>query len=101
MTGVYFGYSFAESRFDHQVVSHAGAVGLMQIMPVVARQFKVDPMHVGDPHTNITLGVELIDYIGRTLRFPESISEKDRLSIILASYNCGNWACVVRAATCR
>lgn len=81
--------AFAESRFDHDVVSHSGAVGLMQIMPVVARQFEVDPMHIGDPHTNITLGVEFLDYIGRTLRFPASTSEKDRLSIILASYNCG------------
>jgi membrane-bound lytic murein transglycosylase F len=79
----------AESRFDHDVVSGAGAVGLMQIMPVVARQFKVDPMHIGDPHTNVELGVELLDYIGGTFRFPARISEKDRLSIILASYNCG------------
>jgi membrane-bound lytic murein transglycosylase F len=79
----------AESRFDHRVVSGAGAVGLMQIMPTVARQFKVDPMHIGDPHTNVELGVELLDYIGNTFRFPAKISERDRLSIILASYNCG------------
>jgi membrane-bound lytic murein transglycosylase F len=79
----------AESRFDHDVVSGAGAVGLMQIMPVVARQFKVDPQHVADPHTNVTLGVELLDYIEGTFRFPARISEHDRLSIILASYNCG------------
>lgn len=79
----------AESRFEHDAVSNAGAVGLMQVMPVVARQFKVDPMHIGDPHTNVTLGVELLDYIGSTIRFPESTPEKDRLSIILASYNCG------------
>lgn len=81
--------AFAESRFDHEVVSGAGAVGLMQIMPVVARQFKVDPLHMSDPHTNVILGVELLDYIGKTLRFPSSMHEKDRLSIMLASYNCG------------
>ena len=79
----------AESRFDHEVVSYAGAVGLMQIMPVVAKQFKVDPMHMGDPHTNVTLGVELLDYIGSNLRFTESTPQSDRLSIILAGYNCG------------
>ncbi len=79
----------AESRFDNDVISGSGAVGLMQIMPVVARQFKVDPLHMSDPHTNIVLGVELLDYIFTTLRFPESTSETDRLSIVLASYNCG------------
>ena len=81
--------AFAESRFDNEIISGSGAVGLMQIMPVVARQFKVDPLHMSDPHTNVVLGVELLDYIGSTLRFPESTPEKDRLSIILASYNCG------------
>jgi membrane-bound lytic murein transglycosylase F len=79
----------AESRFNHKAVSHAGAIGLMQIMPVVARQFKVDPMHIGDPHTNVTLGVKLLDFIERTFRFPEKMPERDRLSMILASYNCG------------
>lgn len=79
----------AESRFDYDVVSNAGAVGLMQIMPVVARQFEVDPLHMSDPHTNVELGVELLDFICGTLRFPESISEADRLSIVLACYNCG------------
>ncbi len=79
----------AESRFDNEIVSGAGAVGLMQIMPVVARQFKVDPLHMSDPHTNIVLGVELLDYIFSTLRFPDYTPEEDRLSIVLASYNCG------------
>lgn len=81
--------AYAESRFDHEVVSGSGAVGLMQIMPVVARQFKVDPLHMSDPHTNVILGVELLDYIDNTMRFPRSTPEKDRLSIMLASYNCG------------
>jgi membrane-bound lytic murein transglycosylase F len=78
-----------ESRFDHDIVSNAGAVGLMQIMPVVARQFKVDPQQITDPHTNVMLGVELLDHIGGTFRFPAKMSERDRLSIILASYNSG------------
>jgi membrane-bound lytic murein transglycosylase F len=81
--------AYAESRFDHDVVSHAGAVGLMQIMPVVARQFEVDPLRMSDPHTNIELGVELLDFMGGMLRFPDSTLESDRLSILLAGYNCG------------
>ncbi len=82
--------AFAESRFDHDVVSYAGAVGLMQVMPAVARGFKVTTRdEMTDPLTNVRMGVGLLDKISETFRFPRTISERDRLSIILASYNCG------------
>jgi membrane-bound lytic murein transglycosylase F len=79
----------AESRFDHDVVSYAGAVGLMQVMPSVAQGFKVPRDEMTDPLTNVKMGVGLLDQISGMLRFPRSISERDRLSIILAAYNCG------------
>lgn len=79
----------AESRFDHDVVSYAGAVGLMQVMPSVARGFKVERHEMTDPLTNVRMGVGLLEQISKTFRFPQTISERDRLSIILASYNCG------------
>jgi membrane-bound lytic murein transglycosylase F len=79
----------AESRFDRNIVSSAGAVGLMQIMPDVARQFNVDPVWVDDPYTNVELGVELLNHIEETFRFSPATTTQDRLSIILASYNCG------------
>lgn len=81
--------AYSESRFDHDVVSYAGAVGLMQVMPSVARGFKVDRADMTDPLTNVSMGVGLLEQISQTLRFPHSISEKDRLSITLAAYNCG------------
>ncbi len=81
--------AFTESRFDHEVVSYAGAVGLMQVMPAVARDFRVSPGDMSDPLTNVTMGVGLLDRIAGTIRFPRRISERDRLSIILAAYNCG------------
>jgi membrane-bound lytic murein transglycosylase F len=78
-----------ESRFDHDVVSRAGAVGLMQVMPATARGFKVEPHEMTDPLTNVRMGVGLLDEISKTLRFTRSVSERDRLSIMLAAYNCG------------
>jgi membrane-bound lytic murein transglycosylase F len=81
--------AFAESRFDHDVVSYAGAVGLMQVMPSVAKGFKVPRNQMTDPLTNVRMGVGLLEQISNTLHFPRSISERDRLSIILAAYNCG------------
>ena len=78
-----------ESRFDHNVVSYAGAVGLMQVMPSVAKGFKVERHEMTDPLTNVRMGVGLLEQISKTLRFPKNISERDRLSITLASYNAG------------
>jgi membrane-bound lytic murein transglycosylase F len=78
-----------ESRFDHDVVSRAGAVGLMQVMPSVAKGFKVQRDQMTDPLTNVQMGVDLLEQISATLRFPRLISERDRLSITLAAYNCG------------
>jgi membrane-bound lytic murein transglycosylase F len=78
-----------ESRFDHDVVSRAGAVGLMQVMPSVARGFKVGRDQMTDPLTNVKMGVGLLGQISDVLRFPRAISERDRLSITLAAYNAG------------
>ncbi len=81
--------SYAESRFDPQIVSGAGAVGLMQVMPSSAERYGIHPEDVTDPLTNVWLGVCVLDNIFETLRFPHWISERDRLSIVLASYNSG------------
>jgi soluble lytic murein transglycosylase-like protein len=68
----------AESSYDPNCVSHAGAMGLMQIMPATAREF-----HVGDPFdpvANIDAGTrELAGYLER---FPT-------VELALAAYNAG------------
>lgn len=81
--------AYKESRFMHNVTSGKGATGLMQIMPVTARHFKVEQADLSDPEVNITLAAKLIKSIGRTLGFSSSVPTGDRLSIILAAYNCG------------
>ena len=32
-----------ESSFNHKTISHAGAIGLMQIMPETAKELKINP----------------------------------------------------------
>ena len=81
--------AYHESRFKPDITSRRGARGLMQIMPSVARQFDVPVTEVADPETNIRLANKLLTKIASTLRLPEGVSEKDRMSIILASYNGG------------
>jgi soluble lytic murein transglycosylase len=63
-----------ESQFDKQIVSHAGARGLMQLMPGTAREqagklgMSYNPGALNDPSYNIMLGSgyfqRMLDYYG-------------------------------------
>ncbi len=81
--------AYHESRFTPDIVSGRGARGLMQIMPVVARQFEVPADAVADPATNVWLANKLLKKIDRMFRFPQNVPERDRMSIVLAGYNGG------------
>lgn len=81
--------AYEESRFRNDVVSARGARGIMQITPVVARQFDVNPEDIDNPEVSISLAAKLLNKIGRMLRFSPGISRSDRLRIILACYNAG------------
>ena len=81
--------AYHELRFTPDITSRSGARGLMQIMPSVARQFDVPVTEVSNPETNVWLANKLLSKIMSTLSLPEGISEKDRMSIVLASYNSG------------
>ena len=81
--------AYHESRFTPDITSSRGACGLMQIMPSVARQFDVPVEEISDPETNVWLANRLLTEIESMLRLPESTSETDRMSIVLASYNSG------------
>jgi hypothetical protein len=69
----------AESDFDPYVVSHAGARGLMQLMPSTALEMQVDDIF--DPIQNIGGGVQ---YFARMLEI-----FNDDTSLALAAYNAG------------
>ena len=78
---------YAESSFRPDVVSHAGAVGLMQIMPSTAKWLGVDPKLLTKPEVSISLGCY---YDWRLYAALKEINiERDRLALMLASYNCG------------
>ena len=68
-----------ESRFDPWAVSHAGAMGLMQLTPVVVQAFGVDQPF--DPRENIMAGARLL----------RQLLDRHRGSVTLAvaSYNAG------------
>lgn len=75
-----------ESRFNQAVESHAGAVGLMQIMPETADLFGIDATI--SPEENIKAGIKYLGFLHSI--FDKKIEdENERLRFILASYNAG------------
>ena len=81
--------AYSESRFRSDLTSNRGAIGLMQIMPIVGRQFNINKEQIADPETNIRLAGKLLRQIEKTLKIHPSTPANDRLSIILACYNGG------------
>ena len=69
----------AESAYDPNALSRAGAQGLMQLMPETARRFDVD--NVWDPSENLQGGA-------RYLRELMDMFDAD-LELVLAAYNAG------------
>lgn len=77
---------YQESEFKPDVVSWAGAYGLMQLMPVVMEQFGIDS--TASPEEQIRIGGKFIQYLDRQI--PPSITDSaERVKFILASYNAG------------
>ncbi len=81
--------AYHESRFTPDAVSERGAQGLMQVMPVVARQFGADESRLMSPELNVLLAAKLLHRIGVILRLPDSLPRNDRLAMLLAAYNGG------------
>lgn len=77
-----------ESQFDKEAISHVGAYGLMQIMPLTQTEL-VDKLGVTDaasPKNNIRAGVYHLRSMYRA--FPGARGN-DRIELALAAYNAG------------
>lgn len=81
--------AYSESRFIEDLESSQGALGIMQIRPVVARHFNIPVEDIDDTETNVRLAGMLLAELDTMLRIPSTTPAEDRLSIILASYNAG------------
>lgn len=78
---------YKESRFDTTAISYAGAVGLLQLMPVTLERFGVE--NPNDPFESLMGGVNFLRYLDKFWR--ERVPEtNERIKFILASYNIGH-----------
>ena len=76
---------YQESRFNPAATSHAGAEGLMQIMPTTAET--IGGNNLSDPATSIKIGVKYLSILRD--QFEDSLLLEDRTWFSLASYNAG------------
>lgn len=79
---------FNESRFDNNVVSWAGAKGIMQLMPKTAQAMGVEGDDINNPDRNIFAAAKLLKHLDDALksRVPDS---NERINFVVAAYNCG------------
>lgn len=77
---------YQESGFVPDVVSKAGAYGLMQIMPETGRNFGIDIK--ASPDNNIKAGIKYINWLHEIFD-PLVPDEAERTKFILAAYNAG------------
>ena len=68
-----------ESKYDTHAKSHAGAQGLMQLMPATAKRFGCE--HPDNPEENITAGTKYLSWLLK--RFSGNVE------LALAGYNAG------------
>lgn len=80
--------AWVESKFRNDVVSWAGARGLMQLMPRTARAYGITLEEATDPDKNVGAAVRSINDLDRSLTrlVPDP---KERLNFIIAAYNSG------------
>ncbi len=76
---------YQESRFNPNIKSWAGAKGLMQIMPVLARELHIND--VNNPEENIKAGTYYLNQLYN--RFDQVEDSVERIKFAMASYNCG------------
>ncbi len=77
-----------ESRFRPTIVSPVGAYGLMQLMPSVAKTYKINFKKLSSPNLNIETGTKYFRWIYNHFDKPEYTAE-DKIKFSLAAYNAG------------
>ena len=78
---------YQESRLDQRARSHAGAVGLMQVLPQTGKAMKVGD--ITKPEPNVHAGVKYMRTLYDNYFDDEAMDEQNRTLFAIAAYNAG------------
>ena len=85
--------AFQESRFDHRLISKAGAIGAFQVKESTAREPYINILKIKGKknlENNIHAGVKYLSWLKRSFfDNEEGIRDRDKIRLTLASYNAG------------
>lgn len=81
--------AFQESGMNHQSVSEAGAVGLMQVLPATANDLDIKVDSVRNLETNVHAAVRYLSLLRDVYFSDPDIPPESRIRFILAAYNAG------------
>ncbi|QHT68092.1 transporter substrate-binding domain-containing protein [Rhodocytophaga rosea] len=79
---------FQESRFNPTAKSWVGATGLMQLMPVTAKELGLQVNQLTSPERNLQAGIKYLQWLEKSLQ-PHIHDKKELVKFVLASYNVG------------
>jgi membrane-bound lytic murein transglycosylase MltF len=78
---------YQESRLDQRARSHAGAVGLMQVLPQTGKAMKVGDITKAEP--NVHAGVKYMRTLYDRYFDDQAMDEQNRTLFAMAAYNAG------------
>ena len=81
--------AYQESGLDHSKRSHAGAVGVMQVLPTTAADPNIDIANIEKLENNIHAGIKYLRFIIDRYYKDEPMDEINKLLFAFASYNAG------------
>lgn len=80
---------YQESRLDQSARSHAGAIGIMQLLPSTAADPNVGIPDITTERNNIHAGVRYLRFLRDRYFSEPAISDLDRVAFSFAAYNAG------------
>lgn len=81
--------AYQESGLDHSKRSHAGAIGVMQVLPSTAADPKVNIANIEKLENNIHAGMKYLRFIIDRYYKDEPMDDVNKLLFAFASYNAG------------
>lgn len=81
--------AYQESHLDQGKRSHAGAVGIMQVLPSTAADSKVNVADIHQVENNIHAGIKYLRFLSDHYFSDTAIDDFNRLMFSFAAYNAG------------